>query len=376
MLNLKHLVLEVTEACPHACLHCYNYWRENRSAVSSTDSLTRPQIKDLITRVKSETTLQHVGISGGEPLLRPDLAGIVTDIMDEGLDVLVISNGVLLTPTRATQFPRDTVFELTLFSVDAARHDQIAGCAGAFDRTLVGASSLWSQGCRVAISVVVTRLNAQDVRDTLELGLALGGRTFVLNRINLARLTMPAARELVPTAAQLRQALDAAEDFAIKYDLVIPISVPIPPCVVDLRPYRRLLFGWCPRGKADEAYYTVGHNGLLRPCNHSSLVLGDLRKQSFTELVTGEGAAEFWRPVPSACLECSYPGHDLCRGGCPAASDECYGTRERWDPIIDVITDVSSNGAEVNRCDSAEARSPVLEADTVRKARPLDHCRS
>jgi hypothetical protein len=40
--------------------------------------------------------------------------------------------------------------------------------------------------------------------------------------------------------------------------------------------------------------------------------------------------------VPPACVRCEHPLRDLCRGGCPAASDECYGTRERWDPIIDM----------------------------------------
>jgi radical SAM protein with 4Fe4S-binding SPASM domain len=122
---------------------------------------------------------------------------------------------------------------------------------------------------------------------------------------------------------------------------VIAVSVPIPPCVVDLKPYQHLLFGWCPRGRSADVYYTVSHNAMLRPCNHSSVILGDLRKQSFTELVKSRRAAAFWRPVPAACQKCVLPGHKLCRGGCPAASDECYGTRRRWDPIVEVSQNMS-----------------------------------
>jgi radical SAM protein with 4Fe4S-binding SPASM domain len=154
--------------------------------------------------------------------------------------------------------------------------------------------------------------------------------------MNLTRLTLPKAGELAPTSGQLKEALDAAEEFAIKYRATVAVAVPIPPCLLDLTPYHHLLFGWCPRGRAEEAYYTVSYNGLLRPCNHSSLILGDLRKESFLKLVNGRKAAAFWAPVPTSCRKCKYPGHELCRGGCPAASDECYGTRMRWDPIVDL----------------------------------------
>ena len=118
--------------------------------------------------------------------------------------------------------------------------------------------------------------------------------------------------------------------------MAISVSVPVPACVVDPEAYPHLHFGWCPRGGAD-AYYTIGHDGLLRPCNHSSVVLGDLRTHTFTELTQQAAAHSFSAPVPSACRSCDHPLRDLCRGGCPAASDECYGTREHWDPIIDTV---------------------------------------
>jgi pyrroloquinoline quinone biosynthesis protein E len=336
VLAIKQLVLEVTEACPHSCLHCYNYWREKRAPVSSPDALTQKEIRSLIRRIKGETTLQHVGISGGEPLLRPDLAEIVADLMEEGLEVVIISSGALLTPARAAQYPKQTAFEITLFSAEAALHDRIAGRTGAFQRVLEGAACLWARGCRMAASVVVNRLNAHQVRDALELGVALGASTFLLNRMNLSRATFPMAGELMPRPVQLKEMLDSAEEFAIRYRVTIAVAVPIPPCIVDLTPYHHLLFGWCPRGKAENVYYTVSHNGFLRPWNHSSVILGDLRKESLASLVNGRKAAAFWAPVPAACRRCKYPGHELCRGGCPAASDECYGTRKRWDPIVDL----------------------------------------
>ena len=329
----EYVVVEVTEACPHACVHCYNYWREDRAPVLSPETLTRKEILTLVRKIRKDAPLRVVALSGGEPLLRPDIAGICTDLVNEGLRVAVITSGVLLTPARAARFPVGTNFEITLFGADAALHDRIAGRAGAFGRVLEGAAAALEHGCKIVASVVLTRLNADHARDAFELGIALGADAFLLNRMNFSRLTLPHAGELGPTVEQLKGALDAAEAVAVEYDAAISVSVPIPPCVIDPAPYSHLHFGWCPRG-GPQAYYTVGHNGMLRPCNHSSAVLGDLREKSFEELVNCRRARAFWAPIPSECGACEHPLREVCRGGCPAASDECYGTREQVDPFV------------------------------------------
>jgi radical SAM protein with 4Fe4S-binding SPASM domain len=284
-----------------------------------------------------------VALSGGEPLLRPDAAGICTDLVNDGLSVAVITSGALLTRARAAQFPAGTTFEITLFCADAALHDRIVGRAGAFQRVLQGAASALEHGCTLVASVVLNRLNAGHTRDALELGIALGADAFLLNRMNLSRLTLPHAGQLSPTVEQLKDALGAAEAIAVEYEAAISVSVPIPPCVVDPAPYSHLHFGWCPRG-GPKAYYTVSHNGLLRPCNHSSVVLGDLRKKSFEELVHSRKASSFWAPVPDECRTCTHPLRDSCLGGCPAASDECYGTRKRVDPLVNLVRQAAECG--------------------------------
>jgi radical SAM protein with 4Fe4S-binding SPASM domain len=135
------------------------------------------------------------------------------------------------------------------------------------------------------------------------------------------------------------------------------VSVPIPPCVIDPADFTHLHFGWCPRGRRG-AYYTVGCTGLLRPCNHSSRVLGDLRRHSFAEIVSQPRTREFWRPVPPECLECDHPLKGSCLGGCPAAADECYGTRQRVDPFVACSRGgdaTSTNGVTATRWSEPES---------------------
>jgi PqqA peptide cyclase len=366
MTPYERVVLEVTEACHHACLHCYNYWREQRAPVRAPATLSRAEIRTLIRRIKEDAPLKQIGLSGGEPLLRNDLPGIVEDLQAEDLGVVIITSGTLLTPARAKRFPEGTIFEMTVFSADAALHDRIAGRPGAFQKVLEAAVAIRKSRGRLAVSVVVNRLNAGDVRRALELGIALGADGFLLNRMNFTRITAAQADWLAPTRDDLKAALEAAESVAVEYEAMVAVSVPVPPCVIDPASYPHLHFGWCPRG-GPEAYYTISHNGMLRPCNHSSRILGDLRSQSFAELTGSAAARRFWAPVPRKCRACDHPLADVCRGGCPAASDECYGTRSRWDPVIDITSEPARRAAGTGVRDSAlrviqQARGQAAEA--------------
>ncbi len=315
-------------------MHCYNYWFNERAPVNAPGALSRHEILQVVRAVRRVTRLKGVALSGGEPLLRADLADLVVDLVGEGLRVTVISNGRLLTERRLRAFPREMLFELTLFSAEAAMHDRIAGRSGAFQRVIEAAVAVRKRGTGLALSCVVSRLNLADLEGTLELALALGADGIAFNRVNLAAHALPIAGQLVPSVAELRQALETADRVAAHAATTLAVSVPIPPCLVDPGPYPHLHFGWCPRG-GPGAYYTIGFNGLVRPCNHSSTVLGDVRRQNFQEIVNSRRARAFWSVTPAACRACQHPLRNQCRGGCPAASRECYRTATRLDPIVE-----------------------------------------
>ncbi len=332
-LPFEHVVVEVTQACHHRCVHCYNYWRQDRAPVRDARALSRREILDLVRKIRRDTPLRQIALSGGEPFLRPDLPEIAADLSAEGLDVVVITNATLITGELLRRFPAGVLFEFTLFSVDEEIHDRIAGQPGAFRRVIQGVRCAARHGFRLAMACVVSRLNFHDVFRTIELGIALRAEAVLFNRINLSRETLASADWLVPSAEQLRQALNSAESAARQYGIPVAVSVPIPPCVLDLSPYQHLHFGWCPRG-GRQSYYTVGYDGLLRPCNHSSAILGDLRSEGFAEIVRRKSTRAYWRPLPIECKQCPESLCASCRGGCPASSYECYGSASRIDPFV------------------------------------------
>jgi hypothetical protein len=62
-LAFEHVVVEVTQACHHRCLHCYNYWRQRRAPVKDPQTLSRAEILELIRKVRLDTPLRQVGLS-------------------------------------------------------------------------------------------------------------------------------------------------------------------------------------------------------------------------------------------------------------------------------------------------------------------------
>jgi len=116
LLNIESIIIEVTQACNHSCLHCYNYWSHDRLPVKPRDALSRAEINEIVRGIQLITPLKSVAISGGEPFLRKDLAGIANDLSEKGLKVIIITNGTLITQKKLHDFPELILFEITLFS--------------------------------------------------------------------------------------------------------------------------------------------------------------------------------------------------------------------------------------------------------------------
>ncbi len=302
--------------------------RERPGEMSSEDVLA------LIRKIRDDIPLKQIAFSGGEPMLRKDLSNLARKLSDEGLDCAVITNGSHLNGYRLKGFPEGSIFEVPLFSADALLHDKIAG-SRCFEQVTEGITKLRKYGCFFVLAFIVTSLNAKDTARTISLAIALGAEAVMLNRVNISRHFKNKPHAILPSAADLRESLHQANDAAAAYGISVAVSVPIPACIIDISEFPNLHFGWCPRGNED-SYYTVGVGGMLRPCNHTSVILGDLNNNSFSDIINSQRSKDFWAPVPSECLDCTNEYKDLCRGGCPAAADEYYGTSYKMDPYVEL----------------------------------------
>lgn len=183
---------------------------------------------------------------------------------------------------------------------------------------------------------VATKLNSADLFKTMELAIALGAVGIMYNRVNLSANNIRYVDQLLPTVSMIKNNLDELEKIGNKYEIPIASSVPIPPCLVDIKKYKKIKFSWCPRGN-DESYYTVDSSGNLKICNHSSIILGNLKTEKFVDLIKHPYITKFKETVPTECINCDNESKNLCLGGCRAASEVCYGSLELVDPIAKLI---------------------------------------
>ena len=324
------LVVELTQRCNHDCRHCYNAWKNERS-YPAVGELGTADTLAMLDQALSETGIAHVTLSGGEPLLRPDLGEIVDWLAARDVQVNLISNGTLLDETAISRLAAVSLFELPLLSSEAALHDRLSGKKGAHDRVTMAMAELGAAGRPVVAVFVATRLNIDTLAETLQMAFALGAGGVMLNRFNPGGTGHRHLAELQLSPAELRAALHVANDFAEHYELPLSCSIAMPPCLFDHDEWPKLGFGFCAVG-TERAYPTIDPAGNVRPCNHSALILGNVRDHSLVDLLTSPALRRFAAAVPTFCDDC--PLAARCQGGCKAAAEVCCGDLRACDPFL------------------------------------------
>ena len=332
----KTFVLELTRRCNNHCLYCYN---EGGALQSKSDSprngeMGTAELTDLIAKLCAETPVETIALSGGEPLLREDLPEILSFINAKGIAPVVITNGTLLTPEKVAATKDGVTYEVTLLSYREQVHDKLAGRRGAWKAAIDGMINVrQARGSLVAV-FVATKLNVADLRKTAELSIALGAGAIMYNRMNLGAHNLRYADRLLPTPDMIRENLEVLDGLAAQYGIPVAASVVIEPCVVDVRKYHHVHFGWCPLA-GEESYFTIDPLGNVRICNHSPVVLGNLRRERCSDIYYNNPYLRLFRDTwPDECKECEPTLKHMCCGGCKASAEQCCGTLTRVDPFV------------------------------------------
>jgi radical SAM protein with 4Fe4S-binding SPASM domain len=342
--RLQSLIVELTQRCNHACLHCYNVWQGAQVKPYPIGELSTKDTLDLLAKALDETRCSHITLTGGEPLLREDLFQILAFLSQKHVRVTVISNGRLLDESKVRALLQGGVslFELPLLSHQMDVHDELSGSRGAWQAVLSAITAIRSQHGQVVASFVATRRNISHLQQVNRLAFAFGARGLMLNRFNPGGRSREHMVDLLPSVEQVKQALETAEAAVKEYSFPISCSIPIQPCLIDISHYPHLGFGYCAAG-SERAYYTLDPLGNLRPCNHSELILGNLLEEPFSQLITAERMSPFKCAIPEYCRDCSL--RKECQGGCKASAQVCYGSLEVEEPFLRQRTQVGSTAS-------------------------------
>jgi len=164
---------EVTRACDLVCRHC----RAAANRRGHPDELTTDESLALIDAVAAFPTPPMLVLTGGDPLKRRDLFGLIDHAVASGLTTSIAPSPTRLVTDRVlARFRRSGVASIAI-SVDAAEplpHDRLRGVPGTWDRAVHILRRAHRIGLPTQVNTVVTAETLDDLDPLAEMLATLG----------------------------------------------------------------------------------------------------------------------------------------------------------------------------------------------------------
>jgi SynChlorMet cassette radical SAM/SPASM protein ScmF len=223
---LNQIYFYLTEGCNLRCRHCW-IAPKYQSAGNSYPALDVNLFKSIIEQAKP-LGLTGVKLTGGEPLLHPDVKEILEHIQTEDLRLVVETNGVLCTLELAKKMAacKDPFVSVSLDGAEAKTHEWVRGVKGCFDQAIDGLRNLASAGLRPQVIMTIMRHNKEQMEPMVRVAENMGAASVKFNilqptvrgeRMHLAGEALD-IEELVDLGKWVENTLSAATYLNLYYD--------------------------------------------------------------------------------------------------------------------------------------------------------------
>jgi radical SAM protein with 4Fe4S-binding SPASM domain len=330
----------VTRQCNMKCSHCYIN-ATDKKLVNELNTEEAKQLMDQIYQVSRPLLV----LSGGEPLLRPDIYELINYGAKIGLKMGLGSNGSLIDEATAKKL-RDAGITTVSISLDSSipeQHDEFRGVAGAWEKAVEACKALRRNNVLVQVNTTLTQQNYNQIDDIMTLAENIGVENFHLFF-------------LVPTGRGVK-----IDDISPqKYeDMITTTFAKVHKHRLNVRPscapqFMRIASGmgldmrqWI-RGCIAGLYYCrIYPNGDVTPCPYLPIKLGNIREKSFSDIWFNSDMFKALRnpdQLKGKCGACEF--RDIC-GGCRARAyglsndfiDYCGDLHEPTEAKKDYLTE-------------------------------------
>ncbi len=178
---LNTIYFYLTEGCNLRCRHCW-IAPKYQNGGSSYPSLSLELFRSIIKQAKT-LGLSGVKLTGGEPLLHPQIHEILEEIRANDLRLIVETNGVLCTEGLAREIAvcKNPFVSVSLDAADAETHEWMRGVRGSFEAAKEGIRSLVKVGLKPQIIMTMARRNKNQIEAVVCLAESLGARSVKFN---------------------------------------------------------------------------------------------------------------------------------------------------------------------------------------------------
>jgi AdoMet-dependent heme synthase len=335
---VRMLAWEVTRSCNLNCLHC----RAAAQRGPYDGELSTKKCFRLLDEIAAFANPVII-LTGGEPLLRPDIFDIAGYGTGKGLRMVMATNGTLVNPATVQRMIHSGIkrVSISLDGKDAPSHNAFRGEKGAFAGALSGIEALRNAGMEFQINTTVTAANLGQVKDILHLAIKLGAAA---HHIFL----------LVPTGRGREMAGQAitAEDYEETLDWFYQESLD---CPIQLKAtcaphYFRILHQRKGRNQVSEkpqgqfhegtrgclggsAFCFVSHVGQVQPCGYLEVDCGNVQKQGFCRIWESSEVFRNLRDLTKYGGKCGRCEFIRVCGGCRARAYEATGDYLAEEPL-------------------------------------------
>lgn len=174
------VIWNLIRRCNLTCKHCYSISAD----IDFPGELNTDQVFNVMDDLR-QFGVPVLILSGGEPLLRPDIFDISRYAKSKGFYVGLSSNGTLIDETNI-QAIADIGYDYVGVSLDGIRdtHDRFRQKKGAFDASLKGIDLCRQHGIKVGARFTLTQDNSHELPELLDIIAQRNIDKFYLSHLN------------------------------------------------------------------------------------------------------------------------------------------------------------------------------------------------
>ncbi|MFQ6088503.1 MAG: GTP 3',8-cyclase MoaA [Candidatus Methanofastidiosia archaeon] len=174
--EVKNLRISVTQRCNLKCIYCHREGEEN-----GEEELTPGEIRKIV-EIGTNLGIRKLKLTGGEPLMRKDIAKITKLVSPLVEEVSMTTNGVLL-ERHALELKKAGLrrVNISLDTLNEKLHQKLTGKRVLGD-VLLGIKKALRVGLKpIKLNMVVTKLNYEEIEEMME----FCGKDYILQLIEL-----------------------------------------------------------------------------------------------------------------------------------------------------------------------------------------------
>jgi len=328
---LRMIAWELTRSCNLSCVHC----RASAEYGPYEGELATQEVFRVMDEIASFSKPVII-LTGGEPLLRPDIFELASYGTATGFRMVMATNGTLLNEEIVQKMKTSGIQRISI-SIDgptSETHDAFRKVKGSFEGSLRGIEMAKRGGIEFQINTTITQVNLQRIPDILRLAVDLGAVALHLF------LLVPTGR-----GKDLKNQEISAQDYekTLHWFYEQIDKVPLQLKATCAPHYYRILRQQAkkegkkvtPKTQGLDAmtrgclggisFCFISHVGQVQPCGYLELNCGNVREKHFREIWMKSDIFKNLRNTDGyqgKCGRCEF--RKVC-GGCRARAYELSG---------------------------------------------------